>query len=196
MGARAEINAVVDLVDAPHVHMVISAMPRGGFSGGPVWSEQGFALGLVTRSLITGSDQLELGFMTMLSVEPIHQCLADARLLPDGQAEGWDDFWNTETILLSPPDLPHVVAAVLEVFDDGRRVYVTVDCRGDSTLLADCVDAVSRGLAGAIQTSEEATGRIRLSPNGAESREDRERWVQKTVVAAMGHLKAAGLAVT
>jgi hypothetical protein len=31
-----EINVVVDRVDVPHTHFVVSYLLRGGFSGGPV----------------------------------------------------------------------------------------------------------------------------------------------------------------
>jgi hypothetical protein len=43
---------MVSVSDSSHVNYIISSMPRGGFSGGLVFSEWGFVLGLVTRSLL------------------------------------------------------------------------------------------------------------------------------------------------
>jgi len=94
IGARAEVNAMVDRIDVPHVHFILSAMPRGGFSGGLVLSEYDMVLGLVTSSLITNHSSAELGFMTVIGVEPIYVCLTACDLLPECQSEGWDGLWN------------------------------------------------------------------------------------------------------
>ncbi|BDH59747.1 hypothetical protein MTP03_46860 [Tsukamurella sp. PLM1] len=45
-------------------------------------------------SLVTNDDRTELGYMTAVGVEPLYVCLAERGLLPDCQAEGWDDFWS------------------------------------------------------------------------------------------------------
>jgi hypothetical protein len=111
IGARAEVNAQIDVYDTPHVHFILSAMPRGGFSGGVVISERDMALGVVTRSLLAGNHPTELGFMTVVGVEPIYNCLADFKLLPDCQAEGWDEFWNTSTLWFTHPQEPSNDAA-------------------------------------------------------------------------------------
>jgi hypothetical protein len=37
VAVAGEINAVVDRYDVPHPYFVISSIPRGGFSGGPVY---------------------------------------------------------------------------------------------------------------------------------------------------------------
>ena len=50
--ARAEVNAAVDLRFSRHVHFILSAMPRGGFSGGLAVTEGGIPLGLITSSLL------------------------------------------------------------------------------------------------------------------------------------------------
>lgn len=82
LAARGEVNAVVDLVGGQHVHFILSATARGGFSGGVVLSEWNFALGLVTQSLVKDSLPEEFGYLTVLSVEPIYQCMADNDLMP------------------------------------------------------------------------------------------------------------------
>jgi hypothetical protein len=45
VAVRAEINALVQLRGSDQLHFILSAIPRGGFSGGLVISEYGFALG-------------------------------------------------------------------------------------------------------------------------------------------------------
>jgi hypothetical protein len=82
VAAHAEVNATIDLRGGKNVHFVVSAMARGGFSGGPAVTATGIALGVVTRSLLTNGAPAELWFMTVLSVEPIYACLADHLLLP------------------------------------------------------------------------------------------------------------------
>lgn len=87
VAARAEVNAQVDLRSAKHVHFILSAMPRGGFSGGLAVTENEFALGVVTCSLLSDNKESELGFFTVLSVEPIYTCLAAHKMLPACQGE-------------------------------------------------------------------------------------------------------------
>jgi hypothetical protein len=83
--ARAEINSVIDLTVMPHVHFVLSAMPRGGFSGGMAFSEYGFLLGVITQSLVRDDASAESGFLTVVSVEPIYSCLDEHKILPKDQ---------------------------------------------------------------------------------------------------------------
>ena len=94
VSARAEVNANIDIPAFPHVHFILSAMPRGGFSGGLVYSEYGILLGMVTQSLLNDGAPEQLGFFTAISVEPMYVCLADNKLLPECQAEGWDGLWD------------------------------------------------------------------------------------------------------
>jgi hypothetical protein len=80
VAVETEVNAVIDRYDGPHPHFVISAMPRGGFSGGPVFSEYGFLLGVMTDSLYNGEQSYELGFASVISVEPLLNIIHDAGL--------------------------------------------------------------------------------------------------------------------
>lgn len=94
VAARAEINAVVDKHTGDHPHFVISIMPRGGFSGGLCVVEWDFALGVVTEALVRDNKPTELGFMSVLSVEPIFVCLEHHGIIPAEQKAGWDGFWG------------------------------------------------------------------------------------------------------
>jgi Trypsin-like peptidase domain len=96
IAARGQVNAVIDLYSADHVHFVVSGMARGGLSGGVVLSEWGFALGVITASLVHNGEPEQLGFLTVLSVEPILQCLGEHRLLPRADAEMWDGLFTDE----------------------------------------------------------------------------------------------------
>lgn len=133
--ARAEVNALIDVRDTDHVHFILSAMPRGGFSGGVVISESEIVLGVITRSLLSSEQAEELGYFCVMSVEPIYNCLAQNKLLPDCQAEGWDDFWNTDDlgVFYDPrinPDPARFIStkAHLRLFDNGKRVHLEILC--------------------------------------------------------------------
>jgi len=75
IAAEGEINAVIDKYNAPHPHFIISCMSRGGFSGGPVISEYGFLLGVLTESLIHDNRDEELGYSAAISIEPLLELL-------------------------------------------------------------------------------------------------------------------------
>jgi hypothetical protein len=96
VAATAEVNAVVDLhaEGGQQVHFILSATPRGGFSGGLAFSEYGFALGVITQSLIENSAPPELGFFATKSIEAIYVCLDEGKLMPDCQKQGWGGFWD------------------------------------------------------------------------------------------------------
>jgi hypothetical protein len=140
VGARAEVNAQVDLYDTPHVHFILSTTARGGFSGGLAYSEWGFVLGLVTRSLIESGGATEAGYMAVLGIEPIYECLATHRILPDLQAEDWDDLWGSTTLdfyspRLDPSDPQGArITASISIFNDGKRAYVEARCDDLNTL--------------------------------------------------------------
>jgi hypothetical protein len=88
-----EVNALVDKYVGGHPHFIVSTVARGGFSGGPAMvaynedNEKGgtAALGLITESLGHGERDPELGYMAVLTVEPIYDCLKAHGLLPECQ---------------------------------------------------------------------------------------------------------------
>jgi hypothetical protein len=128
IAARAEINGVCWLRDSKTPAFLLSATPRGGFSGGLALHEMGFALGVVTHSLVNNGLPAELGYLTVVSVESIYVCLAKHKLLPDAQKEQWapaDDIWNTRSGVGFVAKGGKVIASV-SIYDDGKRVYLNV----------------------------------------------------------------------
>jgi len=51
--------------------------------------------GVVTESLLVNHQPLELGYMSVLSVEPIYVCLSHHNIVPDHMDKQWDGSWNT-----------------------------------------------------------------------------------------------------
>jgi len=85
IAARAEIHAFVVPRHAIAVHFLLSAIPRGGFSGGVAIQEDGDALGVITSSLTQDDLPEQLGFFAVLSVEAIVKCLEANGLYPEVQ---------------------------------------------------------------------------------------------------------------
>lgn len=95
IASGAEVSAVFEGGDRyprqRHPHFLLSAMARGGFSGGPALvGPDGWVLGLVTESLQHADKQLESGFLTLLTVEPILDCMAHHKVMPACVREPWD----------------------------------------------------------------------------------------------------------
>jgi hypothetical protein len=151
VAARAEVNASVDLRTAPHVHFILSATPRGGFSGGPAILEGEAVLGMVTDSLTENYKPSELGFFAVVSVEPIYVCLAAHKMLPLCQAEIWDGLWNFEDVDSfgevqgKGENRAMRIVGSVGIFDDGRTVYIRIICDGNVELLQK-LTALARGI--------------------------------------------------
>jgi hypothetical protein len=148
VAARAEINAIITTPPNSKVQFVVSATARGGFSGGLALSEYDFALGVISSSLTKNYEPAELGFMAIISVEAIYECLAAHKLLPEVQKEGWDDFWNTanwDYVIERERGLSELVADV-SLYDDGKQAYVGLYCREPA--------AMSAGLLAIAQAAE------------------------------------------
>lgn len=71
VAVKGEINAIIDKYDRPHPCFIISSMPREGFVGGPVISEHDFLLGVFIESLFETGKSTEIGFATVLTIEPL-----------------------------------------------------------------------------------------------------------------------------
>ena len=95
IASKAEVNAIIDKYTGGHPHFILSAMARGGFSGGPAITDYGCTLGVVTESLLVNHQPLELGYMSVLSVEPIYVCLSHHNIVPDHIDKQWEGFWKT-----------------------------------------------------------------------------------------------------
>jgi hypothetical protein len=144
IAARAEVNAVVNLVPSSKSHFIVSATPRGGFSGGLALSEYDFALGLISSSLTNDHKAAELGFMAVISIEPIYECLALHKLLPECQKAGWNDFWNTDSWdFVDKGEIGSEVTATVSLHNDGKRIYVDVHSR-ERRALDPCLEALAR----------------------------------------------------
>lgn len=94
VSATAEINCIIDKRTGGHPHFIVSSTARGGFSGGPVVSEYNFVVGLVTESLKKRGLPTELGFLAVLTVEPIYVCMSEHDLVPRHIDEAWEGFWT------------------------------------------------------------------------------------------------------
>lgn len=91
MATKAEISTIIDKISPGPPFFIISAMARGGFSGGPCLSKYGECLGLITESLMCENQTTETGFMSVLTVKPMLQLLIDYNLVPQHLEEVVDD---------------------------------------------------------------------------------------------------------
>lgn len=192
VATRAEINAIVDLTPSSKVHFIVSATPRGGFSGGVALSEYGFALGLVSSSLTNNHKAAELGFMAIIAIEPIYECLALHKLLPDCQKEGWNDFWNTDNW--------HFVARIargsaelkasVSLHNDGKQVYVGLYCR-ETSALDRGIQAIAEAVRGRLdQVTRSSAMHARLTFPG--TLDEKAKFAHAAVDAARAAMAAFG----
>jgi hypothetical protein len=96
------VNTIVDLYtegrEDRHPRFIISTTARGGFSGGPAIAASDFSLGVITEAMTTDSQAPELGFMAVVTVEPILNMLDYNRIVPTELKEFWGkndpEFWS------------------------------------------------------------------------------------------------------
>jgi hypothetical protein len=93
---KAEINAVIDKYTGGHPQFILSCMARGGFSGGLSINEYGFSMGVIVESLIKDNAPTELGYLSVISVEPIFIMLNHFDIMPECVRADWyyDDGTN------------------------------------------------------------------------------------------------------
>lgn len=89
-----EVVAQVDRDDVPHVHFILSMMPREGLRGAVAFSEWGFVLGAVTENLVHNDEPSETGYVSVVSIEPIIECLDRHGLLPASMTEEMGGLWD------------------------------------------------------------------------------------------------------
>lgn len=82
--STAEINAVVDKYNGFHPHFIVSSMARAGFSGGLCLIDEN-VLGVIVESLVFDKNPTELGYLSVLTVEPIYDCLLKHKIVPKEQ---------------------------------------------------------------------------------------------------------------
>lgn len=96
VGTRGEINAVIDPYIGPrHPLFIVSPIARGGFSGGPVIVGEGWLLGVVTSSLVRDGAAAETGYLSVLTIEPLLQLLADNEIYPASNGEWVREYSGT-----------------------------------------------------------------------------------------------------
>jgi hypothetical protein len=117
VAVEAEVVAIVDKYAGPrHPYFVLSNIPRGGFSGGPVLFS-GFLLAIATESLLEQGQPLESGYSAALAVEPLLAMMGNYRIFPAGWNGDWarylEDFppdlqgdWHKGSDDYLPPPLP------------------------------------------------------------------------------------------
>lgn len=106
IAAKAEIHTHVIPRHSNAVHFLLSATPRGGFSGGVAIYEDGAALGVVTSSLNMNYEPEQLGFFAVLSIEAIMSCLIANRLYPAVQREFYKSILGIDPVPLIEPLYP------------------------------------------------------------------------------------------
>lgn len=75
-----EVSAITEDYKREDRSFIISNLPRGGFSGGPVISEYGMLMGLAANSRVDINCALERGFFCAVSTGPIYELLKEAGL--------------------------------------------------------------------------------------------------------------------
>lgn len=93
VASLGEVNALTDLYCSPHPHFIVSSTARGGFSGGPAlvaYDEANpdggtAALGVVTQALCKNGEPEQLGYMAVLTIEPVYGMLEQHGILPVAQ---------------------------------------------------------------------------------------------------------------
>lgn len=136
--AKGHVNAVIDIRNSSYVHFVISSIARGGFSGGVVLSEDGFALGLVTESLVMNHAQTESGFMCVLSIEAavyVAEKFLGFNLAEHGVYR--DEYTLIEFKMVNPTLSrlnSRIYNACVCVYDDDRDVFVELNCNDEAIL--------------------------------------------------------------
>ncbi|MGI2175762.1 S1 family peptidase [Shewanella ulleungensis] len=87
VSSKAEIHTFVFPRHSPQLHFLLSATPRGGFSGGVAIHENGAVLGVITSSLVENNLPEQNGFFAVLSIEPIIKFLEDFNIMPKIQKQ-------------------------------------------------------------------------------------------------------------
>lgn len=145
ISAKCEVNTIVDKYTGGHPHFILSTMVRGGFSGGPVITEQGIVLGLVTESLGVNNQPTELGYLSVMSVEGIYNCIAHHKLIPKFIDEQWDGFWSKVETWYQNSESEHIVVTL---YDRPENANVSI-----SSFRADILDIVKKMVMDLFQNS-------------------------------------------
>lgn len=77
VATEGEINAIVNSYLTQEKHIVISNMPRGGFSGGPVISQYGYVLGVLIQAFGEKDKEYEVGYAAAISTDAVLSILME-----------------------------------------------------------------------------------------------------------------------
>lgn len=136
--ATGQVNAVIDVWHSKYVHFILSTMARGGFSGGVVLTELGFALGLVTESLGNGESLVETGYMSILSIDAAITLAVkhfDFDLRSHKVYRDEDSLIEVKMVSNNLKKLnSRLYNASVYVYDDDRDVYIEFICDDESLL--------------------------------------------------------------
>ncbi len=96
VASKAEIHTFVYPRHSPHLHFLLSATPRGGFSGGVAIHENGTLLGVITSALVENNLPEQNGFFAVLSIETIITFLENIDLMPRIQKQYQNELLGFE----------------------------------------------------------------------------------------------------
>ena len=132
VAVSGQINATVDVRHSKYLHYIVSIIARGGFSGGVVLTEDGYAIGMVTESLIQNGAPAESGFMSILSIQAV---IDMAERFYEFDLEEHGIFRAEERLVeikLTRNDLKLLNSrshnAMIYIYDDGRDTYGEIHC--------------------------------------------------------------------
>lgn len=141
VAAVAEVNAVANLRVSKHAHFIVSAMARGGYSGGPVLDKFGRVIGVVTDSLISNSKDTETGFMAVLNISSVISEVSNFFEYDFADHDVWSDFGGLIDIKLrrigceSSELNSFAVNAQINVYDNDPDTCAEIKCEDRSLLL-------------------------------------------------------------
>ena len=134
LAAAAEVNAVTNLRVSKHTHFIVSAMARGGYSGGPVLDRFGRVIGVVTDSLIKDFNAVETGYMAVLNISAVIEELRNHFDYDFLENDVWLEFGGLIDIKLILPDCQarelngFAVNARINVYDNDPDTCVEIQC--------------------------------------------------------------------
>lgn len=163
VAVSGQINATVDVRHSKYLHYIASIIARGGFSGGVVLTEDGYAIGMVTESLIQNGAPPESGFMSILSIQAV---IDMAEKFYEFDLEEHGIFRAEERLVeikLTRNDLKLLNSrshnAMIYVYDDDRDTYGEIHC-SELNALQSAIDAFNEvtpiSIIGALDQGEGA----------------------------------------
>lgn len=129
VAVNATVSSLINIRGSSYLSYIISAMPRGGFSGGPIINEEGQAIALITESLCLNNQTSEAGFMSCLSISAATDLALEHGWNPDENTY-YQDLESVAFIKLALSDTarlnPYAHDIAIYVYDDDRDVYFEI----------------------------------------------------------------------